>query len=86
MYDYPISWESVEKFPDKIKEKVKNEISGIKSENLIAQYLQLTSWISTDSLESFNPKQPKKWYGSPNTDACKKTKCHSSKHKNTEHF
>jgi len=35
MYDYPISWESVEKFPDKIKEKVRNEISGIKSENLM---------------------------------------------------
>ena len=34
LYDYPISWESIDKFPKEIKEKVKNEIENIKPENL----------------------------------------------------
>ena len=35
MYDYPITWESIGQFPDEIKEKVKNEISILKPENLM---------------------------------------------------
>ncbi len=34
LYDYPISWESIEKFPQDIKDKVKEEIKNIKPENL----------------------------------------------------
>ena len=34
LYDYPISWESIEKFPDDIKKKVKYEIENLKPENL----------------------------------------------------
>ena len=34
LYDYPISWESIEKFPKDIKDKVKYEIENLKPENL----------------------------------------------------
>ena len=34
LYDYPISWESIEKFPNDIKKKVKYEIENLKPENL----------------------------------------------------
>jgi len=34
LYDYPISWASIEKFPDEIKAKVIYEISNLKPENL----------------------------------------------------
>ena len=34
LYDYPISWESIEKFPKEIKDKVKYEIENLKPENL----------------------------------------------------
>jgi len=34
LYDYPISWASINKFPDEIKAKVQHEISNLKPENL----------------------------------------------------
>lgn len=34
-YDYPISWESINKFPKETKKKVEKEISNLKPENLM---------------------------------------------------
>ena len=34
LYDYPISWDSIEKFSTKIKQKIKDEVTNLNSENL----------------------------------------------------
>ena len=34
LYDYPISWESIEKFPQDIKDKVKEEIKNIERQKI----------------------------------------------------
>ena len=70
LYDYPLSYESIEKFPENIKTKVKKELSETRPENLMRaqNFKEAVSAIVGPTLQNlFFETYSKKLWGIPTT-------------------
>jgi len=71
LYDYPLSYESIEKFPEKIKQKVKKELAEVKPENVMrAQNFKevVTAIVGPTLQDLFFETYSKKLWGIPTTE------------------
>ncbi len=69
-YDYPLSWESISKFPKKIKSKILNELDNIDSELKLnaTSYDEYVKGMVGDTLSKmFYTTYPEKVWGIPTT-------------------
>jgi sialic acid synthase SpsE/protoporphyrinogen oxidase len=71
LYDYPLSYDNIEKFPKKIKDKVKKELSEINPENVMrAQNFKevVTAIVGPTLQDIFFETYSKKLWGIPTTE------------------